>query len=490
MGSEAMPIHSPALDPGQPTGLLLGGAFDDRDQDLAVRNPYTGETIATVAVGGEQDVAAAVDGALAHLPPPPAAERAQVLDRAARLVSERAESFARTICLEAGKPMKQARAEAARCVDTLTFSALEARSLAGEMVPMEASAAGVGKVAMILREPIGVVGAISPFNFPLNLVCHKLAPAIAAGCPVVLKPASATPLSALLLARTLADAGLPPGFLSVVIGGGGTVGNALVDHPDVPMISFTGSPPVGWGIRQRQPRKEVALELGNSTPVIVEADADLETAAAKLAVSGFAHAGQSCISVQRVYVAREALDRFRDLFVSAVEALVVGDPMDDATDVGPVIDEENRDRIAGWIDEARRGGAELLTGGDVADGLLRPTVLEGISPDMKVSCEEVFGPVVGLAGYDTVDEAIALANSSPFGLQAGIFTARTDAAMAWARRLRFGGVLINETPTFRADQMPYGGVKDSGNTREGPRFAVRSMTEPKLVVLQMPAGEA
>jgi acyl-CoA reductase-like NAD-dependent aldehyde dehydrogenase len=331
-----------------------------------------------------------------------------------------------------------------------------------------------------------VVGAISPFNFPLNLVCHKLAPAIAAGCPVVLKPASSTPLSALLLARTLSEAGLPDGFLSVVIGGGGKVGNAIVDHPDVPMISFTGSPPVGWGIRQRQPRKTVALELGNSTPVIVEADADLETAARKLAISGYTHAGQSCISVQRVYVQREALHRFRDLFVEAVEALVVGDPMDDATDVGPVIDTDNRDRIAEWIDEARRAGAEVLTGGEVVDGLLRPTLLEGIDPQMKVSCEEVFGPVVGLAAYDTIDEALALADSSPFGLQAGIFTARTDAAMGWARRLSFGGVLINETPTFRADQMPYGGVKDSGNTREGPRFAVRSMTEQKLVVLQVP----
>ncbi len=481
-----MAIHSPALDPAQPTGLLLGGAFDERNDDLAVRNPYTGETIATVTVGDEDDVATAVEGALAHLPARPSAERAQVLDRAARLVAERSESFARTICLEAGKPMKQARAEAARCVDTLTFSALEARGLAGEMVPMEASTAGAGKIAMILREPIGVVGAISPFNFPLNLVCHKLAPAIAAGCPVVLKPASATPLSALLLARTLAEAGLPEGALSVVIGGGGTVGNAIVDHPDVPMISFTGSPPVGWGIRQRQPRKEVALELGNSTPVIVEPDADLETAAAKLAVSGFTHAGQSCISVQRVYVHRDALARFRDLFIAAVEDLVVGDPMDDATDMGPVIDEDNRDRVAEWIDEARRSGGEVLTGGEVVDGLLRPTVIEGIDPQMKVSCEEVFGPVVGMAAYDTIDEAIDLANSSPFGLQAGIFTARTDAAMAWARRLHFGGVLINETPTFRADQMPYGGVKDSGNTREGPRFAVRSMTEPKLVVLQIP----
>ncbi|MGD9571476.1 MAG: aldehyde dehydrogenase family protein [Thermoleophilia bacterium] len=483
-----MAIQSPALDQAQPTGLFLDGAFDERNEDLKVRNPYGGHVVATVTVGGEEDVAAAVATARGHLPAASPAERAAVLERAARLVAERSEAFARTICLEAGKPMKQARGEAARCVDTLTFAAVEARKLAGEVVPMEASAAGAGKMAVILREPIGVVGAISPFNFPLNLVAHKLAPAIAAGCPVVLKPASSTPLSALLLARTLKEAGLPDGALSVVIGGGGTVGNAIVDHPDVPMISFTGSPPVGWGIRQRQPRKEVALELGNSTPVIVAEDADLELAAAKLATSGYTHAGQSCISVQRVYVQEAALPRFRELFVAAVEALNVGDPMDDDTDVGPVIDEENRDRIAEWIDEARRAGAEVLTGGAVEDGLLRPTVLEGIDPEMKVSCEEVFGPVVGLASYGTIAEGIDLANSSPFGLQAGIFTARTDAALTWARRLHFGGVLINETPTFRADQMPYGGVKDSGNTREGPRFAVQSMTEPKLVVLQLPEG--
>jgi acyl-CoA reductase-like NAD-dependent aldehyde dehydrogenase len=483
-----MAVLSPALDPAQPTGLLLEGRFDQRNDDLPVVNPYTGETIATVALGGPEDVDAAVTVARRHLPPPPAAERAAVLERAARLVAERSESFARTICLEAGKPLKQARAEAARCVDTLTFSAVEARSLAGEMVAMEASSAGAGKIGMIVREPVGVIGAISPFNFPLNLVAHKVAPAIAAGCPVVLKPASATPLSALLLARTLSEAGLPEGFLSVVVGGGGTVGNALVDHPDVPLISFTGSPPVGWGIRQRQPRKEVALELGNSTPVIVDADADLELAARKLAASGYTHAGQSCISVQRVYVDRRAHDRFRELFVEAVGELVVGDPMDEATDVGPVIDADARERIVEWIDEARRADAEVLAGAEVVEGLIRPTVLGGIEPTMKVSCEEVFGPVVGLAPYDTIDEAIELANSSPFGLQAGIFTARPDRALSWARRLHFGGVLINETPTFRADQMPYGGVKDSGNTREGPRFAVRSMTEPKLLVLSVPAG--
>jgi acyl-CoA reductase-like NAD-dependent aldehyde dehydrogenase len=481
-----MAIHSSALDPAQPTGLLLGGAFDQRNDDLTVANPYDGATIATVAVGDGDDVAAAVADALGHLPPPPAAARAEVLERAAQLVASRAETFARTICLEAGKPIKQARGETARCIDTLTFAAVEARSLAGEVVPMGASSSGGGKFGVIVREPIGVVGAISPFNFPLNLVAHKLAPAIAAGCPVVLKPASSTPLSALLLAQTLADAGLPDGFLSVIPGGGGSVGNALVDHPDVPMISFTGSPPVGWGIRQRQPRKEVALELGNSTPVIVMADADLELAATKLAGSGFTHAGQSCISVQRVYVEASAMDRFRDLFVTAVEALVVGDPMDDDTDVGPVIDRDNRDRVAEWIDEATRAGAGVLTGGSVSEGLLAPTVLEDISPEMKVSCEEVFGPVVGLARFDTVDQAIDLANGSPFGLQAGIFTARPDAAMGWARRLHFGGVLINETPTFRADQMPYGGVKDSGNTREGPHFAVQHMTEPKLIVMSIP----
>ena len=481
-----MAITSPALDPAQPTGLFLDGAFQDRGEALAVRNPYSGETIAQVAVGDAGDVGAAVATARGHLGAHSPADRAAVLERAARLVADRAETFARTICLEAGKPMKQARAETARCIDTLTFSAVEARSLAGEMVPMDASAAGAGKVGMILREPIGVVGAISPFNFPLNLVAHKLAPAIAAGCPVVLKPASATPLSALLLARALADAGLPAGYLSVVIGGGGSVGNALVDHPDVPMISFTGSPPVGWGIRGRQPRKEVALELGNSTPVIVEADADLELAATKLAASGYTHAGQSCISVQRVYVQAAALDAFRELFTEKVRALRVGDPMDDATDVGPVIDADNRDRVVEWIDEALRGGARTLTGAEVHDGLLQPTILEGIDPAMKVSCEEVFGPVVGLAPYETTGQAIDLANSSPFGLQAGIFTARADAALGWARRLHFGGVTINETPTFRADQMPYGGVKESGNTREGPRYAVEHMTERKLVLMSIP----
>jgi acyl-CoA reductase-like NAD-dependent aldehyde dehydrogenase len=481
-----MAILSPLLDPAQPTGLLLENGFEQPNTDLAVENPYTHEVIARVALGGPQDVDRAVAAARCHLPPPSAAERAAVLDRAALLIRERAESLARTVCAEAGKPIKQARGEVARCIDTLSFAAAEARKLAGTLVPMDASAAGANKLAYIIREPIGVVGAISPFNFPLNLVAHKLAPAVAAGCPVVLKPASNTPLSGLALAGILMEAGLPAGYLTVVVGGGESVGNAIVDHPDVRMISFTGSPPVGWEIRRRQPRKEVTLELGNATPVLVAADADLDRAATKLAASGYTHAGQSCISVQRVYVDRRVYDDFLARFVGCVEALVVGDPMDDATDVGPVINRDSRDRIMAWLDDARTSGAEIVTGGDVVDGLIRPTVLSGIDSSMKVSCEEVFGPVVGVAPYESIDEAIEFANGSPFGLQAGIFTARVDAAMQWARRLHFGGVVINETPTFRADQQPYGGVKDSGNTREGPAFAVLRMTEPKLVIVDLP----
>jgi acyl-CoA reductase-like NAD-dependent aldehyde dehydrogenase len=474
------------LDPAPPTGLLLESGFEQTNEDLPVENPYSGEVIARVARGGAEEVERAVAAARRHLPPPSAAERAAVLERAAGIVRERHERFARIICLEAGKPIRQARGEASRCVDTLTFAAVEARSLAGSVVPMDSSASGHGKLGVILREPIGVVGAISPFNFPLNLVAHKVAPAIAAGCPVVLKPASSTPLSALALAEALLDAGLPPGFLTVVVGGGGSVGNAIVDHPATKLISFTGSPPVGWEIRRRQPHKEVALELGNATPVIVAEDADLERAATKLAASGFTHAGQSCISVQRVYTHESVHNRFMELFVAAVERLVVGDPMDEATDVGPVIDGESRERILDWIADAAGRGGGVATGGTADGVLIRPTVIEGIKPDWKVSCEEVFGPVVGTASYRTIDEALELANSANFGLQAGIFTARVDHALQWARRLEFGGVLINETPTFRADQQPYGGVKDSGNTREGPHYAVQKMTEPKLVVIDLP----
>jgi acyl-CoA reductase-like NAD-dependent aldehyde dehydrogenase len=349
-------------------------------------------------------------------------------------------------------------------------------------VPMDASETGAGKLAFTIRTPIGVVGAISPFNFPLNLVAHKLAPALAAGCAVVLKPASQTPLSALLLAELELEAGVPPGWVNVVVGPSSEIGDVLVEDPRVRMITFTGSEEVGWGIRERAARKKVTLELGNATPVLVEADADLEDTATKLAGHAFSFAGQSCISVQRIYVRRAAYDDFLARFLPKVEALKLGDPGEEDTDVGPVIDEGARERIAAWIDEARSDGATVRAGGE-KDRLLRPTVLTDVAPEMKVASEEVFGPVCIVSPYDTLEEGLALANGTRYGLQAGIFTGSLESALVAARELEFGGVTVNEAPTFRADQMPYGGVKASGNTREGPHWAVREMTEERLVVI-------
>jgi acyl-CoA reductase-like NAD-dependent aldehyde dehydrogenase len=350
---------------------------------------------------------------------------------------------------------------------------------------MDASQAGEGKLAFTVRRPIGIVGAISPFNFPLNLVAHKIAPALAAGCAVVLKPASQTPLSALLLAELEHDAGLPPGWLNVLVGPSGDIGDVLVADERVALITFTGSGPVGWGIRERAPRKRVNLELGNATPVIVEADADVEDAAARCAANAFSFAGQSCISVQRIYVQRDAYEAFRAAFVPRVEALMTGDPSDEATDVGPLISPSERDRVLTWIEEAQEGGATILTGGRLEGDLLLPTVVEGAASDAKLSCDEAFGPVCTLQPYDTLDEAIEAANATRYGLQAGVFTSSLRTALQASRRLEFGGVTVNEAPTFRADQMPYGGVKDSGNTREGPAWAVREMTEERLVVVQL-----
>jgi acyl-CoA reductase-like NAD-dependent aldehyde dehydrogenase len=353
------------------------------------------------------------------------------------------------------------------------------------MIPMDASPAGTGKLAFTMRVPIGVVGAISPFNFPFNLVAHKLAPALAAGCAVVLKPASSTPLSALLLAELETEAGLPQGWLNVVCGPSGEIGDVLVGDERVKLITFTGSAPVGWRIRERAPRKRVNLELGNATPVIVMGDADLDDVAARLAAHAFSFAGQSCISVQRIYVERPVYGAFVERFVPRVESLVVGDPAEEDTDVGPVIEPKERERILSWIEEARSGGAEILTGGTLEGEHLRPTVIANASPEDKVSCQEIFGPVCTVSSFDSLDEAVELANRTPFGLQAGVFTRDAKAALTAARRLEFGGVTINEAPTFRADQMPYGGVKESGNTREGPAYAIREMTEERLVVLQL-----
>jgi acyl-CoA reductase-like NAD-dependent aldehyde dehydrogenase len=465
--------------------LLVAGEWIETGDWIDVRSPYSGDLVGRVPRAGAREAERAVDAAAAALGEPlPAHKRAEILVRVAGGLGRRHAEAATLIAQEAGKPLKAARIEASRAMSTFTFAAVAARTLAGEMVPMDASQAGTGKLAFTLRVPVGVVGAISPFNFPLNLVAHKLAPALAAGCPVVLKPASQTPLSALLLAELLTDAGLPPGWLNVLAGPAAELGDVLVEDERVRAISFTGSGEVGWKLAERAPRKRVKLELGNATPVLVEADADLEDVASRLAVHAFSFAGQSCISVQRVYVRREAYEELVARLVPKVGALVVGDPLDEATDVGPLIDAAARDRVVSWVEEARAAGAEVLTGGALDGPLLRPTLLARVPPDAKVSCEEVFGPVCTITPYDSLDEAIALANGTRYGLQAGIFTRSLPTALEAARRLEFGGVTVNEAPTFRADQMPYGGVKESGNTREGPAWTVRELTEERLVVVE------
>ena len=464
--------------------LLIDGEWVETGDWLEIRSPYSGDVVGRVAKGGAAEARRAVDAAARALEHPlPAHKRAEILVRVAGLIGRRHEELARTISAEAGKPIKAARVEASRAMSTYTFAAVEARKLAGEMIPMEGAQAGEGKLGFTLRKPIGVVGAISPYNFPCNLVAHKIAPALAAGCPVVLKPASQTPLSALFLAELELEAGLPAGWLNVVVGRASDIGDVLVEDERVKLITFTGSSDVGWGLQERAPRKRVKLELGNSTPVIVAADADIEAAATKLAGNAFAFAGQSCISVQRIYIERPVYDAFVQAFVPRVEALTIGDPADDNTDVGPVIDEGARERILEWIAEATASGAQLLAGGEEG-GLIRPTVLAQVADDQKVSCEEVFGPVVIVNPVDSVDEAFERANGTKFGLQAGVFTASIDTALRAAEVLDFGGVIVNEAPTFRSDQMPYGGVKESGNTREGPAYAVREMTEERLVVIQ------
>ena len=454
---------------------------------ITVRSPYDGSVLGEIPAQTAADVdrAVAICKAALHDNPLPLWKRAEVLDNAAVRLTERCEEFAQIIAKEAAKPIKTARVEAQRAAGTFRFAAAEARKLSGEMIPLDAIPSGEGKLGFTLRVPIGVVGAIAPFNFPLNLVVHKVGPAIAAGCPVVLKPASQTPFSSLALAQMLIDeCGLPPEYLQVVTGGGSTVGNAIVDHPDIALITFTGSPEVGWGIRARAPRKRVGLELGNNAPCIIEADGDWQAAAAKIKMAGFSHAGQSCISTQRVLVHRSIADEFTAALVAHVDTLVVGDPLDEATDVSALISKGERDRVAGWVEEARAAGATVATGGSLTDdGVLRPTVIANATPDLKVCAQEVFGPVVTVTAYDTLDEAIALANDTKFGLQAAIFTCDITKALQAVHTLDFGGVLVNEVPTWRADQQPYGGLRDSGNTREGPAFSVKEMTEIRMVVL-------
>ena len=468
--------------------LLASGEWIETGEWGEVKSPYDGTVVGRVAEGDAALVDRAVKAAHEAFKTAdfPQYERAALLDRAAALVRERRDDLALTIAAEAGKPLKTATVEAERCVDTLTFSATEARKLTGGTVPMAASVAGVGKLGVMLRVPYGVVGAISPFNFPLNLVAHKLGPAIAAGNAIVLKPAGQTPVSALRLAEILIEAGLPDGWLSVIPGPGKEVGNAIVEHELTRALTFTGSAGVGWGIRSKVPHKKVNLELGSNAPLIVNSDGDWETAADKAKLHAFSHAGQSCISIQRILVHEDVADAFTERLVANTAQLRVGDPLDSETDVGPLITPGDRDRVKEWVDEAVAAGAKLLTGGELVDEgrCLAPTLLGAPPRDAKVWCEEIFGPVATIDRFSDFGAALESANDSKFGLQAGVFTRDVGRGLEAANTLEFGGVLINEVPTFRADQMPYGGVKDSGNTREGPSFAVMELTEERFVTLQ------
>ncbi len=468
--------------------LLMGGEWIETGEWDEVLSPYDRSPVARVAQGDEETVGRAIETAHQVFSEGglPQYRRAEILDRAADIVREKRDELAEVICREAGKPIKTATVEAERTVDTLKFSATEARKLTGGTVPMEASSGGVGKLGVMLRVPYGVVGAISPFNFPLNLVAHKLGPAIAAGNAIVLKPAGQTPVSSIKLAEILIEAGLPNGWLSVIPGSGRSVGNAIVEHELTRAITFTGSVPVGWGIAGRVPDKKVNLELGSNAPLIVNEDGDWQTAADKARIHAFSHAGQSCISTQRILLHEKIADQFIERFVANVEGLVVGDPMDPETDVGPLITPGDRDRVEEWIGEAAASGAKVLTGGELVDDgrCLAPTVIEEPARENKVWCEEIFGPVATIHRFSSFEQGLEMANDSKFGLQAGVFTRDIGNGLKAAETLEFGGVLVNEVPTFRADQQPYGGVKDSGNTREGPAYSVIELTEERMVTFQ------
>ncbi len=468
------------------TGLYINGHWLESSQSIDVTNKYTGTVIRTVAAADPAAIDEAVAAARsAWQKPIPAHERSAILRRTADLVREHHDDFARMIAQEGGKPLKDASAEVNRALETLTLSAEEARRIHGETIPFDAAPGSENRMGFTLRVPKGVVAAIAPFNFPINLVVHKVGPAIAAGCPVVLKPATTTPLTAVMLAEVLEAAGLPPGYFNLVIGPGGAIGDYLVKHPGINMVTFTGSPPVGEHIRAIAGLKQVVLELGNNSGNIVHSDADWKTAARILSQKAYGSAGQFCISVQRIFVHRPIFDEFSQAFVEETSKLKVGDPLDPTVDVGPLITEGEASRVKDWVDEALAQGARLLGGGERHGSVVLPTVLTDVRPDMKVVQQEVFGPVACLIAYDTFEEALERLNDSAYGLQAGVFT--QDLGRAWqaARTIECGGVMINDSSAYRADLMPYGGVRMSGIGREGPRYAVEEMTELRTVVFNL-----
>jgi len=465
-------------------GLYIGNEWVGAAAYDEIKLPYDGSIVGYAAHAEDSDVdravAAASDGArsMAALANH---ERADLLLRIAEEVRRDQAELAQIICSESGKPIKEARIEASRSANTLVAAAHEARQLHGEVVPMDFTPGGERRMAMTVREPLGVIGAITPFNFPLNLTLHKLAPALAGGNAVVHKPAERTPLSALRLAEIVTRAGAAKGAYNVITGNGPALADRMLRPPDLAMMTFTGSVRVGESIRAKAGLKRVTLELGNNSAAIIEPDGDLSTAIARTVQGAFSHSGQVCVSVQRVFVHESIVDTYLEGLVAATKKLRVGHPYEPSTDISSLIDEAAAIRVESWIREATDSGARLLCGGTRRFATLEPAILADVPTSARISCEEVFGPVVAVYRYQQLDDAIAQVNSTPYGLQAGIFTSNLNRAFTVARKLQFGGVMINDVPAFRMDHMPYGGMKHSGFGREGPRYAIEEMTDLKLI---------
>ena len=473
--------------PVRTQGFYLSGKWVEEGSTVEIRAPYDGTPLAQVFQGTREHAERAIQSAVRAFGSTrrlPAFERQRVLRSIAQQITTRKEEFARTLAQEAGKPLKAARTEVERGIFTFTVAAEETTRIPGEYLSLDWQQFTSGRWGIVRRFPLGPVAGITPFNFPLNLVAHKVAPAIATGCPIILKPAPQTPLTAFLLAETVEQAGLPDGAFAVLPLSNEDV-SLLVTDERIKLISFTGSAPVGWDIKRRAGKKKVVLELGGNAGVIVHGDADLAWAAERCVTGGFSYAGQTCISVQRILIERSAFTKFRDLLLTGVSKLKVGDPMDDTTDLGPLIRESDAVRASQWATEAVQDGATLLCGGKRHGSILEPTVLTGTRPDMKVNCQEIFAPVVTLEAYDDFGQALRLINESPYGLQAGVFTRDAGRIFQAFEELEVGGVIAGDVPSFRIDHMPYGGVKDSGLGREGLRYAMEDMTEPRLLVMNV-----
>ena len=467
--------------------ILIAGRWAETGETTSIRNPYNGEILAEVSLATDKEIEEAIHAAVAAFAVSrrlPSHARASALTAVATAITSRTEEFARCLCSEAGKPIADARREVGRAINTFAIAGEEAKRIPGEVVPLDISPGTDRHFGISRRFPIGPILGITPFNFPLNLVAHKVAPAIAVGNPIVLKPAPQTPLTALLLGEVLSHLGLPDGMFSIL-----PCANALAERmvadDRFAMVSFTGSAAVGWKLKSKAGKKRVVLELGGNAGVIVEPDADLDRAAERCAVGGYGYSGQTCISVQRIYVHESIYQPFLERLLKHVRSLKAGDPLDEATTIGPLIDENAAKRVELWIQEAVAGGATLQLGGKRRGSLVDATVLTDVKSEMKVSREEAFGPLVNITPYRKFEEAIAALNDSPYGLQAGVFTRDIQKAFQAYENVDAGAVLINEIPTFRADQMPYGGVKNSGLGREGVRYAIEEMTERKLLVLNL-----